>query len=61
MRIKGYKMQTTWLLEEINKHKTAYADTIYDVLLEYYELCQKFNKEKEVSKIVQQNFVGNAL
>lgn len=53
-------MKTTWLFEEINKHKTSYADTIYDVLLEYYDLCCEFNKEKEVSKIVQQNFVGNS-
>jgi len=54
------KMKTTWLSEEIKKHKTAYADKTYDVLLEYYNLCVKFNKEKEVSKIVQHNYVGNS-
>ena len=53
-------MKTTWLSEEIEKHKTSYRNTTYDILKEYYNLCVEFNKEKEVSKIVQQSYVGNS-
>jgi hypothetical protein len=50
----------TWLLEEIEKHKTSYKETTYDVLVQYYDLCLKFKKEQDVSKIVKQNYIGNS-